>query len=419
MRPPKYLCWPLLILTVIGSMGAVVSSGGRYPSPYVDDWSDTNLIGTSNTCNAALAACTAATGRAIFRAGTYKLSLTSATALPDSAAISGQGMGVTILSAVAGETGAGLSAGSDNTLSDLTLAGNDEATTTGLTTANGKHRVTCTRVEFKDFSTGCSAGNGVINGIAYLGCKWTSNVTGLSVAVAATGLMVDGGVFNANTTNGISLHGNPTGGKITGCTFVNEPTCINLASSTGITIASNAFLAGTTSIAVSTPVRCEIGDNYWAFDEIVHSDVTNKQLRLHGKYWGTASPSAGIWLTGDVVDNSTPGTSGNTPTQWVCAVGGMSGTWEEAYRGAGMLTASETWDPDSLDNGQSDTHQMTVTGSAVGDFALATHDQNLPNGFVISAQAIGSDLVDVTISNVGGGTQNVLTGTVYVRVIKQ
>lgn len=70
------------------------------------------------------------------------------------------------------------------------------------------------------------------------------------------------------------------------------------------------------TIQVTTPVLCEIG-----------ADI-NALIGAYAKktsFLGTAAPTVGTWLRGDIVWNKTPSAGG--PPGWVCVTAGAPGTW--------------------------------------------------------------------------------------------
>jgi parallel beta-helix repeat protein len=72
--------------------------------------------------------------------------------------------------------------------------------------------------------------------------------------------------------------------------------------------------AGT--IQIARPVLCEFGADI---------DVLMGRMGKQTVFSGTAAPTAGTWLKGDVVMNSSP--SVGSPDRWVCTTAGTPGTW--------------------------------------------------------------------------------------------
>lgn len=83
-----------------------------------------------------------------------------------------------------------------------------------------------------------------------------------------------------------------------------------------------------------------------------------------------------------------------------------------------FIKVTETYDPPSMINGESITHNVTVTGAASGDPVIGIgHSAIGNNGWVLNGQA-STDLVSIKITNGTGGTVNLNTGTLTVIVAK-
>lgn len=99
----------------------------------------------------------------------------------------------------------------------------------------------------------------------------------------------------------------------------------------------------------------------------------------------------------------------NTP---IAVEGGASVT--------GILTGSKTHDFASIANGASTNTTVTVTGAALGDFAVAS--LNVSGGVVAGAGLVASvtaaDTVTVTLLNQSGGAVDLASGTLRVLVLK-
>ncbi len=81
------------------------------------------------------------------------------------------------------------------------------------------------------------------------------------------------------------------------------------------------------------------------------------------------------------------------------------------------LIYSEVYDPTSLANGAIDSHNVTVTGVVSADFAQASLT-TLIAGFNITATVVAANTVRVEIENKSGGTVDLASGTLRVRVTK-
>lgn len=79
------------------------------------------------------------------------------------------------------------------------------------------------------------------------------------------------------------------------------------------------------------------------------------------------------------------------------------------------LTGSATYDPASLADGAGATTTVTVTGAALGDFALASFSLDL-QGITLTAYVSAPDTVSVRFQNESGGTLDLGSGTLRARV---
>lgn len=82
------------------------------------------------------------------------------------------------------------------------------------------------------------------------------------------------------------------------------------------------------------------------------------------------------------------------------------------------LSGSDTWNPASIANGAEEAKEVTVTGAALGDFAVASFSLDVTD-LVLNAQVTLADKVTVVLSNNTGGAIDLASGTVYVKVTKK
>lgn len=325
----RAVTWLVLLLACAGvSVGSVVGVGGLYPSPYVDDWSDVDLRGGVNDADPAIAACLAASGRAIFREGVYRVTPATSAAVTLAAGnvVQGAGMGLTILRMDDDDTGAVFLLNDDCTIADLTIDAYDDASTLGARALSGKHRSTYLRVEFSDLSTGLQDGAATVNGLKALACKFTSCATGMAVVNASTGVVVADSTFNGNTTTSLSLSGGPVSGRIVGNLFVSENTAISMGSASYFTLSGNTVLAASTAtLSLGTATNCDFGINNLNLN--TPTTVSGTRNTFLGKFFGNAAPASGTWQTGDVVWDISP-TSAD-PSYFQCSAGGSPGTWKD------------------------------------------------------------------------------------------
>lgn len=84
----------------------------------------------------------------------------------------------------------------------------------------------------------------------------------------------------------------------------------------------------------------------------------------------------------------------------------------------GVLAGSATIDPASLVDAAGATATITVTGAALGDFAMVSAPYDL-QGITVTAYVSAADTVSVRIQNESGGTLDLASGTWRARVIPQ
>jgi len=82
---------------------------------------------------------------------------------------------------------------------------------------------------------------------------------------------------------------------------------------------------------------------------------------------------------------------------------------------ARWLEGSDTWDPGSINDGAEEAKEVTVTGAALGDFALASFSLDVAD-LVLNAQVTAADTVTCVLANNTGGAIDLASGTVRVRV---
>lgn len=98
--------------------------------------------------------------------------------------------------------------------------------------------------------------------------------------------------------------------------------------------------------------------------------------------------------------------------------GTLSGTQIGLHSFAvGQVKATATWDPASIANGATATTTVTVSGAALGDFALASFSLSL-SGLSLSAYISAANTVTVVLTNNSGAAVNLASGTLAVLVFK-
>lgn len=84
----------------------------------------------------------------------------------------------------------------------------------------------------------------------------------------------------------------------------------------------------------------------------------------------------------------------------------------------GVLTGSAVYDTASLNDAAGATTTVTVTGAALGDFVMVSLGVDL-QGISVTGYVSAADTVAVRIQNESGGTLDLASTTIRVRVIPQ
>lgn len=82
------------------------------------------------------------------------------------------------------------------------------------------------------------------------------------------------------------------------------------------------------------------------------------------------------------------------------------------------LEYSGTYDPASMAAGETTSTSVTVTGAAMGDYAIASHTQNLA-GCIMTAYVSAINTVTVLVLNTTAGTVNISAGTLKVAILRK
>ena len=80
------------------------------------------------------------------------------------------------------------------------------------------------------------------------------------------------------------------------------------------------------------------------------------------------------------------------------------------------LDGSATFNPASLIDAAGEETTITVTGAALGDFVLASFSLDT-DGLTVTAWVSAADTVTVRLQNESGGTLDIASGTLRVRVL--
>lgn len=80
------------------------------------------------------------------------------------------------------------------------------------------------------------------------------------------------------------------------------------------------------------------------------------------------------------------------------------------------MSASATWNPGSILDGDETAVDVTVPGARLGDFALASFSLDVAD-LVLDANVVAADTVAVVLNNNTGGAVDLASGTLRVKVI--
>lgn len=210
--------------------------------------------------------------------------------------------------------------------------------------------------------------------------------------------VVRGGyVKSTGTPSGASIDIQPAD-SIGIVTDIEVENCLTGFQLLGVTHANNLKVKGTVTTAF------KIGANV---TDLVRIENGKKTIR------DSAAPVTGTWAVGDVCLHSTPTAVGFQG--WVCTTAGtdLAAVW--TIYGRTELLGSTTYDPPSLADGAGTTTTVTVTGATLGDFADVSFSRDL-QGISVTAYVSAADTVSVRFQNETGGTIDLASGTLRVKV---
>uniref|UniRef100_A0A6M3L7F7 Uncharacterized protein n=1 Tax=viral metagenome TaxID=1070528 RepID=A0A6M3L7F7_9ZZZZ len=94
------------------------------------------------------------------------------------------------------------------------------------------------------------------------------------------------------------------------------------------------------------------------------------------------------------------------------------GTSRFEFYPSSVLDGSATWDAGSIADGDEEAKEVTVTGAALGDFAIASLSIDVAD-LVLNAQVTAANTITCVLANNTGGAIDLGTATIYVRVMKK
>lgn len=84
-----------------------------------------------------------------------------------------------------------------------------------------------------------------------------------------------------------------------------------------------------------------------------------------------------------------------------------------------MYTGSVTWNPGSIDDGNEEAKEITVTGVALGDFVIGVSFSLDVADLVLNAQVTAANTVTAVLANNTGAAVDLAEGTLRVIVAKR
>ena len=82
------------------------------------------------------------------------------------------------------------------------------------------------------------------------------------------------------------------------------------------------------------------------------------------------------------------------------------------------IYATDTWDAGSIADGDEEAKDVTVTGAAIGDYAIASFSSDISD-LTLDAQVTAANTVTCVLANNTGGAVDLASSTVYVRVFRR
>jgi len=82
------------------------------------------------------------------------------------------------------------------------------------------------------------------------------------------------------------------------------------------------------------------------------------------------------------------------------------------------LTGSDTWNPGSIADGDEEAKEVTVTGAALGDYAVASFSLDVAD-LTLDAQVTAANTVTCVLANNTGGAIDLGSGTIRVLVFRK
>ena len=85
---------------------------------------------------------------------------------------------------------------------------------------------------------------------------------------------------------------------------------------------------------------------------------------------------------------------------------------------ANAISGSKAWDAGSIDDGNEEALEITVTGAALGDFVMSSLSIDVAD-LVLSGAVTAANTVTLILANNTGGAVNLGAATAYCLVVKK
>ena len=180
-----------------------------------------------------------------------------------------------------------------------------------------------------------------------------------------------------------------------------------------VNIAGNTFSEYATSVAAGTEGAAILIDNTTSYGAITGNifDVSGASTVPYAVEGGSATR----WVFDDNLIRYA------NASIWTPASGVLAGGFQRMGSQPvprGQLSGSAAYDPPSLADGAGVTTTVTSTGAALGDAVTAVSFSNDLQGITLTAWVSAANTVSVRFQNETGGTLDLASGTLRVRVIK-
>lgn len=231
------------------------------------------------------------------------------------------------------------------------------------------------------------------------------------------------------------------GNRITGATYSNLSIPTGASTSAPFITCEGSSISNPTQHGYNLEDITIISQNSLLVEDSVYGNVTSAdgvatgiaefclnyaRPGLHGQAIGATD-----WFVGRNGRTVKRFTMGGPMTEWQASALNMTealSSWKNSSGTEGtkvdkdgilmLLAGSKTHDWGSLASGSSDSTTVTVTGAALGDFAIASMSVAPPAGVIYHAQVTASNTVTVTRFNISGSAHDPASGTLRATIVQ-